>query len=56
MPVAIILLPLALAAFAFCALKTLKKLPTGAAAVAWVLGISLLGLLTIVLLLILRQD
>lgn len=56
MPVAILLLPLALAAFAFCLLKTLKKFPTGAAAVAWVIGLSLLSLLAIILFLVLRQE
>ena len=56
MPGAILLLPLALAAFAYCALKTLKKLPVGPAAVGWVVGLSTLSLFAITLFLWLRQD
>ena len=56
MPLAMLLLPLALAAFAFCAIKALKKFPAGAGTLAWVIGLSALSLLAIILLLLLRQE
>jgi hypothetical protein len=50
------LLPIGIAAFAFCLGKTLKKFPAGNGAVVWGAILSSLGILAVILLLLLQQQ